>query len=144
VLCDRLQVIAVPYHSLFHKPTRDSLRLRIKDCVVIVDEAHNIVDTINSIHSVELSCAQALQASSLLSSYVQAASTAAIKGGYLNRDAELFERTRQIVSLLKCLADYLEKLIRTATARSSESPPPVSRRDSDITDAVLDCEGTCC
>lgn len=111
--------------------------------MVVVDEAHNIIDTINNIHSVELSYAQAIQAASLLSSYLQSANSAAVKGGYLDRCAELFERTRQMVSLLNSLAAYLDhKVTRTGSNQSAHSPPKVDRRDSAHVDATLDREGT--
>ncbi|RZF35683.1 hypothetical protein LSTR_LSTR010004 [Laodelphax striatellus] len=48
------QVIVVPYNILLHKGTREASGLKLKDNVVIIDEAHNLLDTIQHIHSAEL------------------------------------------------------------------------------------------
>ena len=50
--CD---LIVLPYQMLLHEPTRRTLGLPLKDAVVIIDEAHNLIDTINSVHSATLS-----------------------------------------------------------------------------------------
>ena len=44
-------IITMPYSMLLHKKTRDSLGVSVKGNVVVFDEAHNIVDTINQLHS---------------------------------------------------------------------------------------------
>ena len=60
------KVVIVPYNTLLHKPTRDSLGIRLKNSVVIVDEAHNLLDTIAHIHSSEVRGDQLLQVSGIL------------------------------------------------------------------------------
>ena len=60
------KVVIVPYNTLLHKPTRDSLGIRLKNSVVIVDEAHNLLDTIAHIHSSEVRGDQLLQVSEIL------------------------------------------------------------------------------
>lgn len=49
------QVVLVPYNVLLHAPTRASFGLDLRGCVVVVDEAHNFLETLASIHSVQLS-----------------------------------------------------------------------------------------
>ena len=49
-----LQLVVLPYNTLLHKSTRDAVGIRLKDSVVVIDEAHNLIDTINSLHSVEI------------------------------------------------------------------------------------------
>ena len=45
-------IITMPYSMLLHKKTRiHSFRVSVKGNVVVFDEAHNIVDTINQLHS---------------------------------------------------------------------------------------------
>ena len=44
----------IPYNTLLHKPTRDSIGIKLKNSVVIIDEAHNLLDTISHIHSSEV------------------------------------------------------------------------------------------
>jgi chromosome transmission fidelity protein 1 len=46
------QLVLVPYNVLLHQPTREAWQLGLKDAVVIVDEAHNLLQTLASIHSV--------------------------------------------------------------------------------------------
>ena len=49
-----LKVVIVPYNTLLHKPTRDSLGIKLKNSVIIIDEAHKLLDTISHIHSSEI------------------------------------------------------------------------------------------
>ncbi|KAL1503232.1 hypothetical protein AB1Y20_011288 [Prymnesium parvum] len=62
------QLVLLPYASLLHADTRASLGLQLDGAVVIIDEAHNLIDTINETHSVTISgaalselCAQLAQ-----------------------------------------------------------------------------------
>lgn len=45
---------AVPYNIILHKPTRQALNINLADCVVIFDEAHNMVDFVKQLNSVVL------------------------------------------------------------------------------------------
>lgn len=49
------QIVVLPYNTLLHKPTREACGIDLKDSVVIIDEAHNLLDTISHIHSAEVS-----------------------------------------------------------------------------------------
>ena len=61
----------LPYNTLLHKPTRDAIGLRLKGSVVIVDEAHNLLDTITHIHSAEVTGRQLCVAHTQLSQYME-------------------------------------------------------------------------
>lgn len=63
------ELIVLPYNNLFHLQTRSALNLNLVDSVVIVDEAHNILETICSIHSSQLRGAQLIEAHSIISRY---------------------------------------------------------------------------
>ncbi|KAF7721013.1 DEAD H (Asp-Glu-Ala-Asp His) box helicase 11, partial [Apophysomyces ossiformis] len=52
---DELKLVVLPYQYLLHAPTRESLGISLKDNVVIIDEAHNLMETITSIYTVSLS-----------------------------------------------------------------------------------------
>lgn len=49
------EIITLPYQYLLSQTTRESLSIDLTDSIVIIDEAHNLLDTINSIHSSEIS-----------------------------------------------------------------------------------------
>ena len=51
-------LVVLPYQSLLHSSTRQSLGVKLKECVIIIDEAHNLVDTVNSIYSCQVSATQ--------------------------------------------------------------------------------------
>lgn len=51
----RTEIVSLPYQMLLEKSTRGILNLNIKNCIVIIDEAHNLLDIINGMNSVELS-----------------------------------------------------------------------------------------
>ncbi|XP_035257823.1 ATP-dependent DNA helicase DDX11 isoform X2 [Anguilla anguilla] len=63
------QLVVLPYQTLLHEATRRASGIKLKDQVVIIDEAHNLTDTITCIHSSELTGAQVCCAHSQLSQY---------------------------------------------------------------------------
>lgn len=46
------QVILVPYNSILHKSTRTSSGISLKNNILIVDEAHNLLEAIERMHCV--------------------------------------------------------------------------------------------
>lgn len=49
------QMVVLPYNLLLHKSTREMCNIDLKNSVVVIDEAHNLLDMIESIHSSQLS-----------------------------------------------------------------------------------------
>lgn len=49
------EIISMPYQLLLHKDTRQILGLNLQNSVVIIDEAHNLLDTISRIYSSSIS-----------------------------------------------------------------------------------------
>lgn len=64
------ELVILPYNTLLHEGTREALGIDLRGNIVIMDEAHNLIDTVNSIHSVELTFAKSSQALSQLSLYL--------------------------------------------------------------------------
>ncbi|KAM9815512.1 ATP-dependent DNA helicase DDX11 isoform 1-T1 [Syngnathus typhle] len=65
------QLVVLPYQMVLHEATRRAAGIQLKDQVVIIDEAHNLSDTLSCIHSAELSGAQLCRAHSQLSQYAE-------------------------------------------------------------------------
>ncbi len=96
-------LVTLPYQSLLHADTRASLGIDLADSVVVVDEAHNLIETINDVHSLSLSLAQMRQARSQLTQYLDR-----------YKDRLRFSNTR----FLKQAMFVLERLIRYVEQRS--------------------------
>lgn len=64
------EIIALPYNLLFQKETRKSFSINLKNQIVIIDEAHNLIDTIAQIHSVEITEQHVSQSLAQLNNYV--------------------------------------------------------------------------
>eukprot|EP00963_Diacronema_lutheri_P011162 scaffold1328_cov375-Pavlova_lutheri.AAC.13 len=102
-------VVLLPYQALFHRDARDALGISLEGNVVIVDEAHNIVDAVSDIYSTALSKASLMSASNQLSSYFQH-----VKG---KLSPELNRCIRVLVSLAKKIAEVL----RAPASQADES-----------------------
>ena len=63
------QMVVLPYNTLLHAATRKAVGLNLKNSVVIIDEAHNLLETISGIHSVGVSGGQLALAYSQLTQY---------------------------------------------------------------------------
>lgn len=64
-------VVLVPYASLIHKGTREALGVEVKGNVIVIDEAHNLIETINNIYSCEITSSKLGCAHSQLSQYLE-------------------------------------------------------------------------
>ncbi|XP_067011549.2 ATP-dependent DNA helicase DDX11 isoform X2 [Anabrus simplex] len=63
------QVVVVPYNTLLHKSTREACGIKLTGNIIIIDEAHNLLDTIGHIHSSEITGYQLTHAYSQLTQY---------------------------------------------------------------------------
>uniref|UniRef100_A0A3B3ZXQ4 ATP-dependent DNA helicase DDX11 n=1 Tax=Periophthalmus magnuspinnatus TaxID=409849 RepID=A0A3B3ZXQ4_9GOBI len=59
------QLVVLPYQMILHEATRRAAGVQLKGQVVIIDEAHNLSDTLSCIHSAELTGAQVNEESRL-------------------------------------------------------------------------------
>ncbi|XP_012539548.1 ATP-dependent DNA helicase DDX11 [Monomorium pharaonis] len=63
------QLILVPYNSILHKNTRTSLGIDLKGNILIIDEAHNLLEAIEGMHSSLITGRNLLHCYSQLSQY---------------------------------------------------------------------------
>lgn len=105
-----LQIVTLPYPLLLQKSAREALDISLKGHVIIIDEAHNLMDTISSIHSITVTQGQLKRCRSQLGVYLQK---------FRNR---LKGKNRvyvaQVVRLIDSLSGCLE--IRKSENQSSE------------------------
>lgn len=48
----------MPYSMLLHAGARETLNLNLHNAVIIIDEAHNIIDAITDVHTVTVTLHQ--------------------------------------------------------------------------------------
>ncbi|KAF8866317.1 ATP-dependent RNA helicase chl1 [Acephala macrosclerotiorum] len=94
------EIITLPYPLLLQKSAREALGISLKGHVVIIDEAHNLMDAISGIYGVEVSLRQLKRARSQLGVYLQKFRNK-LKGK--NR-----VYIAQVVRVIDSLAGYLE------------------------------------
>lgn len=97
------EIVTLPYPLLLQKSARDALGISLKGHVIIIDEAHNLMDAISGIHGVEVSLRQLKRAKAQLGVYLQK---------FRNR---LKGKNRvyvaQVVRVIDSLAGYLESRV---------------------------------
>ncbi|SPC64351.1 related to CHL1 - protein of the DEAH box family [Ustilago sp. UG-2017b] len=64
------ELVTLPYNLLLQKDARQSLGISLEGCIVLIDEAHNLIDTILSTHSVTIDSRQITQASKQIEMYL--------------------------------------------------------------------------
>ncbi|KAF4629388.1 hypothetical protein G7Y89_g8757 [Cudoniella acicularis] len=65
------EIVTLPYPLLLQKSAREALGISLKGHVVIIDEAHNLMDAIAGIHGIEISLKQLQMARAQLGGYFQ-------------------------------------------------------------------------
>jgi chromosome transmission fidelity protein 1 len=97
------EVVTLPYPLLLQKSAREALGISLKGHVVIIDEAHNLMDAIASIHGAEVTLKQLQIARAQLGIYVQKFKSR-LKGK--NR-----MYLAQVIRVIDSLSGYLESRI---------------------------------
>ncbi|XP_062914373.1 ATP-dependent DNA helicase DDX11 isoform X1 [Mobula hypostoma] len=65
------QLVVMPYQTLLHSSTRQASGIKLKGQILVIDEAHNLIDTITAIHSYKVTGSQLCCAHSQLSQYLE-------------------------------------------------------------------------
>ncbi|KAF1835035.1 DNA repair helicase [Decorospora gaudefroyi] len=65
------EIVTLPYPLLLQRTAREALGLSLKNHVIVIDEAHNLMDAIAGIYSVSVTLDQVQQARAQLTAYLQ-------------------------------------------------------------------------
>ena len=110
------EIVTLPYPLLLQESAREALGISLKGHIVIIDEAHNLIDAISGIYSVAISRSQLKRCRSQIGVYLQK---------FRNR---LKGKNRvyvtQVVRLLDSLSGYLDNKIEIG--RLSEGTVKIS------------------
>ncbi|CAM9128501.1 unnamed protein product [Chrysoparadoxa australica] len=110
------QLVVMPYSLLLQKEAREAMGIRIKGAAVIIDEAHNLTEAINAVHSAKLRLSEISRAHSQLSQYLQR------YGPRLRGRNSFYVST--ILSVMRALLKMLQPKKSLAT---TEPPSPLKR-----------------
>ncbi|KAL4945329.1 hypothetical protein BDV06DRAFT_185020 [Aspergillus oleicola] len=97
------EIVTLPYPLLLQRSAREALNISIKDHVVVIDEAHNLMDAISSIHSVTVTLSQLQTSIFQLTTYARKFKTL-LKGKNRNYVA-------QVIRLVSSIATHLESIL---------------------------------
>ncbi|KAK2747298.1 ATP-dependent DNA helicase chl1 [Myotisia sp. PD_48] len=96
------EIITLPYPLLLQRSAREALNMSVKNHIIIIDEAHNLMDAISNIHSASISLSQLRLAIDQLTTYARKFKTR-LKGK--NR-----VYVAQTIRLLSSIATSLESI----------------------------------
>ena len=65
------EVVTLPYPLLLQKSARDALGIKLEGNVVIIDEAHNIMDAVANVYAAEIRLTELKRAREMLGIYVK-------------------------------------------------------------------------
>ncbi|BGP16056.1 hypothetical protein JCM10213_006808 [Rhodosporidiobolus nylandii] len=94
------EVVTLPYNMLMQKTARDALGISLENHIVIIDEAHNLIDSILSLHSMSISSSQLLTIRQALLTYIQK-----FRSRFTGLNAAYL---KQLALLLKGLTEFAE------------------------------------
>lgn len=94
------QLVTLPYNLLLHSSTRESLKLVIKDNILLLDEAHNLINSLLQMHSVMITLPQVVLAQDQLRMYLvrYESRLSSTNEGYI----------RVLMRILRCLVAFVE------------------------------------
>lgn len=111
------QLVTLPYNLLLHSSTRESLKLVIKNNILLLDEAHNLINSLLQMHSVAITLPQIVLAQDQLRVYLARYESrlSSANEGYI----------RVLMRILKCLETFVQTW-RTGPSTSSASATTTS------------------
>ncbi|KJE05212.1 chromosome transmission fidelity protein 1 [Cryptococcus gattii NT-10] len=120
------QIVILPYNLLLQKNAREALGINLKNQVVVIDEAHNLIDTILSIYSTTLTSVNLANALSQLRQYLQR-----FKSRLKSKHSLWIQ---QVLSLLQGLIRVCDKFIQDSKSQA-KGDKPVGMPKTEVIDA---------
>ncbi|KAJ5154120.1 uncharacterized protein N7500_009559 [Penicillium coprophilum] len=96
------EIVTLPYPLLLQRSAREALNISVKGHIVIIDEAHNLMDAIAGIHSVTISLSQLQTAIGQLTTYARKFKNR-LKGKNRNYVA-------QVIRLVSSIAEHMKSI----------------------------------
>lgn len=97
------QLVMLPYNTVLHKSTRDGVGLKTKNAVLLLDEAHNIIESISNMYSTFVTITQLEDCSVGLKTYMQR---------YMSRfNPKHLLKLKQLSFIIKALQKFIGKCI---------------------------------
>lgn len=113
------QLVLLPYPLLLQRNSRQQLGIDLRGAIIIVDEAHNLLDTIAQLHSSELSVAQLQLAKQQICGYKERYALR-LSSANLLRINQLTFVVRQLLQLLETKPEQKPKQKATRMLRTYE------------------------
>jgi chromosome transmission fidelity protein 1 len=98
------KVVTLPYPLLLQRSAREALDLSVKGHVVVIDEAHNLMDAITNIHSVTITLSQLQTSIFQLTTYARKFKTR-LKGKNRSYIAQVIRLVSSITSHLRAILE---------------------------------------
>ncbi|KAL3470197.1 helicase C-terminal domain-containing protein [Aspergillus californicus] len=118
------EIVTLPYPLLLQRSAREALNLSVKNHVIIIDEAHNLMDAISGIHSVTVTLFQLKTSIFQLTTYARKFKTR-LKGKNRNYVA-------QVIRLVNSIADHLESILNSKQPSEGSVVPSELMSDKGI------------
>lgn len=108
------EVVTLPYPLLLQTTAREALGIKLEGNIVIIDEAHNVMDAVASVHAAEIRLSELKRARQMLGLYVKRFGKK-LKGENRVMVAQV---AKVVDSLSECLNGALDVKVRTRVSRS--------------------------
>ncbi|XP_035710970.1 ATP-dependent DNA helicase DDX11 isoform X2 [Folsomia candida] len=93
------QLVLVPYNTILHSGTREGVGLKVNKSVILLDEAHNLIESISNMYSNSITFQQLQDCSNALKSYMTR---------YMSRSStKNLLKLKQIAFVLKSLLQFV-------------------------------------
>ncbi|TLS23373.1 uncharacterized protein PpBr36_06627 [Pyricularia pennisetigena] len=102
------EIVTLPYPLLLQKSARDALGIDLQGSVVVVDEAHNIMDAIAGVHSAEIRLEDLRRGREMLSIYAKRF------GKKLKAENRIM--VGQVARVIQGLSEWLERALEQSVA----------------------------